>query len=244
MEKIVEIAGLNYSYQQNHRILEDINLDILAGEVFVFIGHNGAGKTTLIRLLLNFIKGYAGRIALFGHSPEEPESRQKVGFMSEQPVVYSYETAEGYLNYFADLAKIQDKKEVIKSLMHLTGLEQHAGKKLEQYSKGMLQRLNLSRSLLNDPELLIMDEPVIGLDPLGQELIERVVRERRARGKAVFINTHSISFAAKTADRVGFLMGGKLKKIFSRNEFSAQAEVLEKAFLEYASDLSLEDKAR
>lgn len=244
MDKIVEIKDLNYSYQTGHKILEAVNLEINQNEIFVFLGHNGAGKTTLIRLLLNFIKGYDGKISLFGHEPENPESRKKVGFMSEQPVVYEFENAEGYLSYFADLAQINDKAEVIQQLMNLSGLKQHREKKLGQYSKGMLQRLNLCRALLNDPELLIMDEPVIGLDPLGQELIERVVRKRKENGRSVFINTHSISFAAKVADRVGFLMGGHLKKIFTREEISNQAEVLEKAFLAYASDISLEDKAR
>jgi ABC-type multidrug transport system ATPase subunit len=227
--------------------------------------------------------------------------------MSEQPVVYDYETVSGYLNYFADLAEISDKGGRIEELLELTGLARHREKKLSQYSKGMLQRLNLARALLNDPDLLIMDEPVIGLDPLGQDLIEKVVISRKKAGKAVFINTHAVSFAAKMADRVGFLMGGRLKKIFNREEFekgtfpyvyeiscpndevyekflaefemkekeelmarfvvkdvdesekllnmivstssrilhvAANQEVLEKAFLEYSADLSLEDRAR
>ncbi len=244
MTKIVAIENLNYSYQKEHQILENINLDIGANEVFVLLGHNGAGKTTLLRLMLNFIKNYDGRIALFEKSPEDPASRSRVGFMSEQPVIYDYEDAEGYLRYFAQLAGVSASAEKIEELLQLTGLVQHRHKKLSQYSKGMLQRLNLCRSLLNDPSLLIMDEPIIGLDPLGQELIERVVRIRKEQGHSVFINTHSISFAAKVADRVGFLMGGHLKHVFPRSEFSGTAEILEKAFLEYSADLSLEDKAR
>ncbi|MEW6712053.1 MAG: ABC transporter ATP-binding protein [Candidatus Riflebacteria bacterium] len=244
MQKIVLIERLNYSYHPGHKILEDIDFSIENGQVFVFLGHNGAGKTTLLRLMLDFIKGYSGKIELFGYIPSEQNSRQKIGFMSEQPVVYDYENAQGYLNYFADLSQIENKESRIAEMMDLTGLQQHAHKKLGQYSKGMLQRLNLARSLLNDPELLIMDEPVIGLDPLGQDLIEKVVHQRRQKGHSVLVNTHSISFAAKVADRVGFLMGGKLKRIFEKDEFTGRAEILEKAFLEYAQTLSMEDRAR
>lgn len=244
MSKVVIIENLKYSYQKGHQILQNINLEIEENEIFVMLGHNGAGKTTILRLMLNFIKNYEGRILLFEKMPEDPASRTKVGFMSEQPVVYDYEDAEGYLKYFARLAGVTNSAERIKELLQLTGLVQHQQKNLSQYSKGMLQRLNLCRSLLNDPALLIMDEPIIGLDPLGQELIERVVKSRKEQGYSVFINTHSISFAAKVADRVGFLMGGQMKHIFQRSEFSGAANVLEKAFLEYAKDLSLEDKAR
>ena len=242
MIQIVSIENLNYFYHPEHKILDDVNLQIFSDEVFVLLGHNGAGKTTLIRLLLDFLKGYQGKIELFGYSPENQKSRGAVGFMSEQPVVYEYETASGYLHYFGQFCNASSER--IRNLMTLTGLDQHHHKRLSQYSKGMLQRLNLSRALLNDPDLLIMDEPVMGLDPLGQELIERVVQSRREKGKAVFINTHSISFAAKVADRVGFLMGGHLKKVINRTEFSAGPDVIEKAFLQYAADISLEDKAR
>jgi ABC-type multidrug transport system ATPase subunit len=307
MEPIIRIDKLDYSYTEKHKILDQIDLEISSDEVFVLLGHNGAGKTTLIRILLDFLRGYKGRVEIFGHSPDSEIGRKRIGFMSEQPVVYDYETVSGYLNYFADLAEISDKGGRIEELLELTGLARHREKKLSQYSKGMLQRLNLARALLNDPDLLIMDEPVIGLDPLGQDLIEKVVISRKKAGKAVFINTHAVSFAAKMADRVGFLMGGRLKKIFNREEFekgtfpyvyeiscpndevyekflaefemkekeelmarfvvkdvdesekllnmivstssrilhvAANQEVLEKAFLEYSADLSLEDRAR
>ncbi len=307
MSKVVRIENLSYAYHSGARILDKVNLEISENEVFVLLGHNGAGKTTLIRLMLDFLRGYEGKIELFGQKPEIVESRKKVGFMSEQPVVYDYETASGYLKYFAELCEIDNVSERINELMELTGLIQHKNKKLIQYSKGMLQRLNLARALLNDPELLIMDEPVIGLDPLGQDLIEKVVKSRKQKGKSVFINTHAVGFAARLADRVGFLMGGVLKKTFERKDFekgsfpfvyeiednngseiaswsndfaceklaeniykikvsnqhesdsllelivknkarilhvAADQAVLEKAFVEYAGDLSLEDKSR
>lgn len=307
MNKVVRIENLSYSYASGAPVLEKVNLEISENEVFVLLGHNGAGKTTLIRLMLDFLRGYEGTIELFGHNPEVVESRKSVGFMSEQPVIYDYETAAGYLKYFAELSDLNNVSERITELMELTGLIQHRNKKLGQYSKGMLQRLNLARALLHDPDLLIMDEPVIGLDPLGQDLIEKVVKSRKQKGKSVFINTHAVSFAARLADRVGFLMGGVLKKTFRRKDFekgsfpfvyeietdkdgqieswyqdftyeklaeniyqikvtnqhesdsllelivknkarilhvAADQAVLERAFVEYASDLSLEDKSR
>lgn len=307
MESIVKIENLNYSYSSGQKILENVNLELFSNEIFVLLGHNGAGKTTLIRLILDFHRGYSGGLEVFGRPPEDCSARNRVGFMSEQPVIYEFETAKGYLDYFSDLSEIPRKNEKIKELMSITGLDQHKDKKLSQYSKGMLQRLNLARALLNDPDLLIMDEPVMGLDPLGQELVEKVVKERKAAGKSVFINTHAVSFAAKLADRVGFLMGGRLRKIYSRKDFekgsfpyiyeilfandtvakqfekefvfvshqemagqimvndqtesekllgrvvstssrvlhvAANQEVLEKAFLDYSKDLSLEDRSR
>ncbi|MGM0598903.1 MAG: ABC transporter ATP-binding protein [Candidatus Rifleibacteriota bacterium] len=244
MKTIVKIDNVEYSYAGNSPILRNLSFEIYENEVFVLLGHNGAGKTTLIRILLDFLRNYSGNINLFGFEPVVSEARQKIGFMSELPAVYDYETAHGYLNYFAGLSSIKNAKEKINQLLEQTGLIQHKGKKLAAYSKGMLQRLNLSRALLKDPDLLIMDEPVIGLDPLGQALIEDVVHQQRKKGKSVFINTHSVSFAARMADRVGFLMGGELKKIFKRDEYEGGHDVLQKAFLEYSKDLSLEDKAR
>lgn len=244
MKAIVNIENLEYSYAGNSAILKNLSFEIYENEVFVLLGHNGAGKTTLIRLLLDFLRNYSGKINLFGFEPVVSEVRQRVGFMSELPAVYDYETSYGYLNYFAGLSSLQNPEERIKQLLDQTGLIQHKDKKLVEYSKGMLQRLNLARALLKDPDLLIMDEPVIGLDPLGQSLVEDVVHQQRKKGKTVFINTHSVSFAARMADRVGFLMGGELRKIFKRNEFEGGHDVLQKAFLEYSGDLSLEDKAR
>jgi ABC-2 type transport system ATP-binding protein len=244
MKAIVEIENVEYSDAGNNDILRNLSFKIYENEVFVLLGHNGAGKTTLIRLLLDFLRNYSGSISLFGYEPVFSEARKKVGFMSELPAVYDYETAHGYLRYFAGLSAIENSEERINQLLEQTGLIQHKGKKLFEYSKGMLQRLNLARALLKDPDLLIMDEPVIGLDPLGQSLIEDVVYQQRKKNKAVFINTHSVGFAARMADRVGFLMGGELRKIFERNEFEGGHDVLQKAFLEYSKDLSLEDKAR
>ncbi len=220
MKKIIEIEDVKFAYNAGSEILKGINLEVFQGEIMVLLGHNGAGKTTLMRLILDFIRGYSGKILINGKSSIDPESRANIGFMSEHPVIYDFEDARGYLNYYASLIdSISVEKERIDYLLGLTGLDVHKDKKLISYSKGMLQRLNLARSLLNDPELLIMDEPIIGLDPIGQELIANVAQERRKAGKSVLVNTHSVSFAEKLADRVGFLMGGELKVIMDRSEF-------------------------
>jgi ABC-2 type transport system ATP-binding protein len=230
MEKIIEIKSLNFNYKSSSTILSDINLDLFDNEIFVLLGHNGAGKTTLIRLLLDFIRGYNGSISLFGKNSTNPESRARVGYMSEMPVIIDFETAEGFLAYFASLAGISDASAKVAELLELTGLIHHKAKKLSSYSKGMKQRLNLAKALLNDPDLLIMDEPVIGLDPIGQELIEKVVVGRKQSGKSVLINTHSVSFAEKVADRVGFLMGGELKRIIPKDEFNTSGFPVEIGF--------------
>lgn len=220
MDEIVKVNNLSFSYSKQLNILKDVTFSVKQGEIFALLGHNGAGKTTIIRILLDFVRGYRGEVSLFGSNALDPMARTKVGFMAEHPITYEYMDAENYLKYFASIAEMKsDTNEKINELLELTGLSAHKGKKLEQYSKGMLQRLNLSRALISDPELLIMDEPIIGLDPLGQKLIEEVALDRKKKGKSVLVNTHAVSFAEKVADRVAFLMGGQIRAVVTRDQF-------------------------
>ncbi len=203
-------------------ILRGIDLHIGVGEVFVLLGPNGAGKTTLLRVLLGFVRPTTGEAKLFDLPVHLPAARARVGYLPEQPVLYPHLDARGFLHHFAELARLPHDLigPRIDTLLERTGIAAHGPKPMSSYSKGMLQRLNLCRALLTDPDLIIMDEPIIGLDPLGQQLVRELVLEARVRGKTVFINTHAAPFAREVADRVGLMMGGRLTTTLTRTDWT------------------------
>ena len=219
-DKILELTDIHFAYRRSPEILKGISLIIREGEVVVLLGHNGAGKTTLIRLILNFTQGFVGFASLFGKPVNDPASRSRVGYLSESPISYPQLSARQFLTFFGRLAGLPEDLLCtrVEQLIEKTSLHVHGEKRLGSFSKGMLQRLNLARALLNDPDLLILDEPIFGLDPIGQELIKSVVLEWKNRGKAVLINTHAVSFAREIGDRVAFLMAGKIARVVLRNE--------------------------
>lgn len=206
-------------------IIHDISLEIPAGETFVLLGHNGAGKTTLIRLLLGFLPKFEGVARLFDRDVADPEARRNVGFLPEQPVSSPHFTSRRFLEFFGRLTGMTGEPlaKRIEELLDRTGIAAHGDKPLPEYSKGMLQRLNLCRALLHDPGLIILDEPIIGLDPLGQSLVKEIVIEEGRRGKTILVNTHSTSFARAIADRIGLLMGGRLVDTFRPDRLLAAA---------------------
>lgn len=226
----IKIHNLNFGYQNNNwiygkrdiEILKDINLEIKKGEIFVILGHNGAGKTTLLRLLLNFLPITSGEAFINGIPVTNKDSRAKVGFVSEQPIMYPHLDGPGFLNFFANMAGLpaRIKAERIAVLLEKTGLVSHGNKPLTSYSKGMLQRLNLARCLLTDPTVVFLDEPILGLDPFGQQLVRNMVMEMREAGKTVFINTHATTFAREIADRIAFLMSGSIQLVINKSELA------------------------
>ncbi len=219
----IQITGLSFSFGRSgwllggteHEILKRVDLQIEQGEVFVLLGHNGAGKTTLLRILLSFLSPTKGSASILGIPIGNPDARSRVGYLSEQPVSYPHLDASSFLTFFGRMARVPGDvlEKRITGLLERTGLVSHGDKPLESYSKGMLQRVNLCRCLLNDPQVIFLDEPILGLDPLGQQLVKDWVRELRDAGKTVFINTHAVSFAREVGTRVGFLMSGEVVEV-------------------------------
>ena len=195
--------------------VDDLSLTVERGEVFGFLGPNGAGKTTSVKMLLNLITPTSGEGSLFGHPLSDPQVRARVQFLPEHFRFHEWLTASEFLHLHAALYQMDPQKahHRVGELLELVSLTPHAQKKLKQFSKGMLQRIGLAQALLNQPELVILDEPTSGLDPVGRLMVRDIIRELRATGVTVFLNSHLLSEVEITCDRVAFIKHGQVVQI-------------------------------
>jgi ABC-2 type transport system ATP-binding protein len=207
----IETHGLRKTYGGKVAVA-DLSLRVEAGEVFGFLGPNGAGKTTSIKMLLGLVAPTAGDGRVLGSPPADHRARARIGFLPEHFRFHDWLTASEFLRLHADLygmARSVARRRTAE-LLERVGLAAHASKKLRQFSKGMLQRLGLALALLNDPALVILDEPTSGLDPGGRRTVRDLIRELRARGTTVFLNSHLLSEVEVTCDRVAFIKEGEV----------------------------------
>lgn len=195
----------------------DLSLTVERGEVFGFLGPNGAGKTTAVKMMLGLIAPTAGEGYLFGAPLGDPRARSRVGFLPEHFRFHQWLKAREFLHLHADLYRVPRDVAVkrVPRLLELVGLGQHAEKKLQAFSKGMLQRIGLAQALLNEPDLVLLDEPTSGLDPVGRRLVRDIIRDLRNRGAAVFLNSHLLSEVEVTCDRVAFIKEGHVVRTSS-----------------------------
>lgn len=210
----IDTRGLRKQFGDKLAV-RDLTLQVERGEVFGFLGPNGAGKTTSVKMLLNLVFPSGGHGQLFGRPLADPEVRSKVGFLPEHFRFHDWLSGAEFLRLHADLHRIPREVSVtrIGELLERVSLTPHAGKKLREYSKGMLQRIGLAQALLNRPELVILDEPTSGLDPVGRRLVRDIIRELRSQGTTVFINSHLLSEVEITCDRVAFIKHGEVIRI-------------------------------
>jgi ABC-2 type transport system ATP-binding protein len=195
--------------------VEDLTLTVERGEVFGFLGPNGAGKTTSVKMLLALIRPTSGEGCVLGAPFGNPAPRAKIGFLPEHFRFHDWLSAEEFLILHADLYHMPRdlSKGRIAELLELVGLSEHADKKLRAFSKGMLQRIGLAQALLNHPDLVILDEPTSGLDPVGRRLVRDIIRDLRAQGTTVFLNSHLLSEVEITCDRVAFIKHGEVLRV-------------------------------
>ena len=195
-------------------VLKGITFSVREGEIFGYLGPNGAGKTTTIKCLLGLIRPDAGTVDIFGRSSLSPRSRETLGFLPENPYFYDYLTAREFLAFTADLFGLarRDKAERIARLLKLVGLERAADLPLRKYSRGMLQRAGLAQALINDPKLVILDEPLGGMDPLGRKEIRDIIVRFKDEGKTVFFTSHILQDIEMICDRVAIIVGGRIVK--------------------------------
>ncbi|MCC7009336.1 MAG: ABC transporter ATP-binding protein [Acidobacteria bacterium] len=194
------------------RVLDDISFDIPQGVVFGLLGPNGAGKSTTLKLLLNLLRPTSGRIELLGRPAGDVEARQRLGFLPENPTFYDHLTAEELVTYFAGLFGFAgaDRRRRVGEALARVGLDAERHKPLRQYSKGMLQRVGLAQAIVNDPALVVLDEPMSGLDPLGRRDVREMILEWRDQGRTVLFSSHILSDAELLCSRVGILSKGHL----------------------------------
>ncbi len=223
---VLETRGLSKSYRTGHVIqgrrtaLEGLDLTLLRGEILGYVGPNGSGKTTTLKLVTGLLRPDRGEVRVFGEPHASRAWRMRVGYLPENPYLYDYLTPSEYLDYVGRLFGLskQKRRERSRELLSLVGLERSAGVPMRRFSKGMLQRAGLAQALVNDPELLILDEPMSGLDPIGRRLVRDLILELRRVGKTVLFSTHILSDAETLCDRVAVLRAGRLVKVGSLGE--------------------------
>jgi ABC-2 type transport system ATP-binding protein len=199
---------------QQVQSLKQVNLEVYQGETFGLLGQNGAGKTTLLKTVLGIIKPSRGRAWLLGKPIGDQRVKHRVGYLPENPYFYDYLTGWEILEFSAGLFSLPSSvlKTRIPELIELVGLPQEAAKKkqLKQYSKGMLQRIGMAQALINDPDVLFLDEPMSGLDPLGRYQIREIIESLKQQGKTIFFNSHVLSDVERVCDKVAILDKGEL----------------------------------
>ena len=195
--------------------IRGLNLEVFEKEVFGFLGPNGAGKTTTIKLLLGLLRPTYGSIEIFGTAPSSPASRVQVGFLPENPSFYDYLRLGEFLRLCAALSGLRRKRDVerrVAESLFVSGLIDHEDVQMRKFSKGMLQRAGLAQALINNPRLLILDEPMSGLDPIGRKEFRDSIMRARENGMTVFFSSHIIADVELLCDRVAIINNGQLEK--------------------------------
>ncbi|MGH9847113.1 MAG: ATP-binding cassette domain-containing protein [Blastocatellia bacterium] len=214
----IEIENLTHDYRDGFwrkrlvRALDGLTLAVEPGEVFGFLGPNGAGKTTTFKILMRMVRPAAGAARILGKPLDDPGMRARIGYLPEQPYFYDYLTARELLVYFGALFDLprEERGRRAGQLLDQVGLAGDGGKQLRRFSKGMLQRIGLAQALINDPDVLFLDEPMSGLDPLGRREVRDLIASLRARGKTIFFSSHILTDVEAMCDRVAILNRGRL----------------------------------
>jgi ABC-2 type transport system ATP-binding protein len=222
-EDLTKDYAIGFWRKRPRRALDRVSVQVGRGEVFGFLGPNGAGKTTTLKLLLQLVFPTAGRAWLLGRPAGDRATKRRVGYLPENPYFYDHLTAEELLDYFAALLGLErvDRRRRVTELLDEVGIGSERRLQLRKFSKGMLQRVGIAQALLNRPELVILDEPMSGLDPLGRRDIRALILRLRDSGCTVFFSSHVLSDAETMCNRVAILAKGRLVASGSLSELLA-----------------------
>jgi ABC-2 type transport system ATP-binding protein len=192
--------------------LRGLDLDVRPGEIFGFLGPNGAGKTTTLKILVGLLRASGGEARLFGREVTDEEARRRVAYLPELPDFYDYLTPLEFLRHCGALSGLDASavKKRAPELLERVGLDKHERRSLRKFSKGMLQRLGIAQTLLGDPDLFILDEPMTGLDPIGRRFFKDLILSLGKEGKTVFFSSHILADAEAMCDRVAFVFRGRV----------------------------------
>lgn len=226
---VVEVNGLTKVYPGGIVALSDVSLSIEQGEIYALLGPNGAGKTTLFKILLGITQLTSGSAKINGLPPSDPESRRKVGYLPENHRFPSHLTGYGLIRFTGRLCGSSDVDIDSRSdnLLELVGMSRWKNVKIKKYSKGMTQRIGLAQALISDPDILMLDEPTDGVDPVGKIEIREVLEKVRSDGKSIVLNSHLLSEVESVADRVAILSKGKLLKIGTMDQLTSRGSQYE-----------------
>src|SRR3972149_5823737 len=236
---LIEMNALTKVYKKDFSrkevyALKSLTLNVEEGEVFGFLGPNGAGKSTAIKLLLNLIRPTSGTVSINGKDVSGRDVRRNIGFLPENPYFYDHLSAKELLWFGGkscdmDAAAIQERTE---TLLKELGLIEAMNRPLRSYSKGMVQRAGLALALIHDPKILILDEPMSGLDPMGRRKVFELILSLKGEGKTIFFSSHILHDIERLCDRAAILINGSLKRLISVKTELPAGKTLEEVFFE------------
>ncbi|RII25169.1 MAG: ABC transporter ATP-binding protein [Geobacter sp.] len=236
---MIQIESVSKMFKEGFRgrkvqALQDLALSVAQGEVFGFLGPNGAGKSTTIKILINLIFPDTGQASINGLDVRDKETRRHVGYLPENPYFYDYLTAEELLWFGGRAAGLSSRlvRERSETLLHKVDLYNARKRPLRTYSKGMVQRAGLALALIHDPQVVILDEPMSGLDPIGRKMVGDLIVELKGEGKTVFFSSHILADIERFCDRYGIIVSGRLRRVERVEELLASQLTLEQVFLD------------
>jgi len=208
--------------------LDSLDLQIERGEVFGFLGPNGSGKTTTVKMLLGLIFPSSGTAEVLGQSPRHVASHERIGFLPEESYLYRYLNAEETLDFYGRLFKIprKERRRLTGELIERVGLTDARKRPLKEYSKGMSRRIGLAQALINNPDLLFLDEPTSGMDPIGIREVKDIIQQLQREGKTIFLCSHLLADVEDVCDRVAILYKGKLRTMGAISELLHKRDVI------------------
>jgi ABC-2 type transport system ATP-binding protein len=232
-EVVVAVRGLTKTFKDfwgrpKARAVDNVSFEIYRGEVFGLLGPNGAGKSTIVKLLLGLLYPTKGHIEVFGHSPRHVATKSRIGYLPEESYLYRYLNSQETLNFFGNLFSLSggERRNRSEQLLDMVGLAQTRTRAVGEFSKGMQRRIGLAQALINDPDLVILDEPTAGLDPIGCREVKDLILALARRGKTVILSSHLLADVEDVCDRVVILYGGRVQAMGTLKELLAKPDAV------------------
>jgi ABC-2 type transport system ATP-binding protein len=232
-EVVVSVRGLTKVFKDfwnrpKARAVDNVDFEVRRGEVFGLLGPNGSGKSTTVKLLLGLLYPTKGRIEVFGHSPRHVQTKSRIGYLPEESYLYRYLNSRETLDFFGNLFHLSkgDRDSRTEQLLEMVGLSQTHMRAVGEFSKGMQRRIGLAQALINDPDLVILDEPTAGLDPIGCREVKDLIVALARRGKTVILSSHLLSDVEDVCDRVVIYYGGKIQAMGTLKELLAKPDAI------------------
>lgn len=232
-EVVVSVRGLTKVFKDfwnrpKARAVDNVDFEVRRGEVFGLLGPNGSGKSTTVKLLLGLLHATKGHIEVFGHSPRHVQTKSRIGYLPEESYLYRYLNSHETLDFFGNLFHLPkgDRNNRAEQLLEMVGLSQTRMRAVGEFSKGMQRRIGLAQALINDPDLVILDEPTAGLDPIGCREVKDLILALARRGKTVILSSHLLSDVEDVCDRVVIYYGGKIQAMGTLKELLATPDAV------------------
>lgn len=232
-EVVVSVRGLTKVFKDfwgrpKARAVDNVDFDVRRGEVFGLLGPNGSGKSTTVKLLLGLLNPTKGHLEVFGHSPRHVKTKSRIGYLPEESYLYRYLNSRETLDFFGNLFELGkgERENRAEQLLEMVGLNQTRMRAVGEFSKGMQRRIGLAQALINDPDLVILDEPTAGLDPIGCREVKDLIVALARRGKTVILSSHLLSDVEDVCDRVVIYYGGKIQAMGTLKELLARPDTL------------------